>query len=339
MNINICFASDDNYAQPLAVAIVSILKNSKETENFSFFVLDTGITDENKNKIAELKKIKYFCIEYIQVNLECFENFPNNSKYITLTSYSRLLISSLLKTIDKVIYLDCDIVVCSGLGELFKEDIENYHIAGVEDINYYHCRRYLKRETESFYVNSGVMLINLKKWRHDNIEDKLLAFPKNATLELVYQDQDIINIVLSKTTKHLNLKWNVMHNFFSVAHHMEVHPLKKNIKIAWETPAIIHYTGYAKPWHKSYIPYGNLYLKYLKFTLFAKEYLFLSNQKKSFKEYLYEYQIRLYYTIRYLISPIVAVRRFEDGFGIRFFMLIFFKLKRFKIAKTEEFLC
>ncbi len=339
MNINICFSTDNNYAQHLAVAIVSILKNSKETDTFSFFVLDAGITYENKNKISELKKIKDFNIEYIKINLELFKDYPHNSKYITIATYSRLLISSLLNTMDKVIYLDCDLVVCCSLDELFVENIDNYHIAGVEDIYYYHYRRYLKREIESLYINTGVLLINLKKWRQDNIEEKLLAVPKNTTIELVHQDQDIINIVLNKTTKPLDLKWNVMNNFFRVVNHMEIHPLKRFIKIAWQSPAIVHFTNEIKPWHKSYIPYGNLYLKYLQYTSFEKEYLFLLNQKQTLNEYMCSMKTRLYYAVRHCVSPVIAFRRFGDCMGIRLFMVVFFKIGRYKIEKSERFAC
>jgi len=339
MNIPICFCSDNNYAQHLAVALVSVLKNSGKTDEFSFFVLDAGITDENKNKISELKKIKDFQIEYINIDMSLFKTFPDNSTYISAASYARLLVSSLLKNTDKVIYLDCDLVVCGSLRELFNENIDDYHLAGVEDIYYYHSRRALKRDTESFYANSGVMLINLDKWRRDNIEEKLLAVPETAAMELMHRDQDIINIVLNKTTKPLNLKWNVMDCFFRVANHMEIHPLKKDIKTAWRFPSIIHYTGLIKPWDKPYMPQGCLYLKYLKYTSFQKNYIALINQKKPLNEFYRDFIKRIYYTARHIISPVIAVRRFKDSFGLRLFMLFFLKLEKFKITKTEEFPC
>jgi len=339
MNISICFCSDNNYAQHLAVALVSILKNSDKTDEFSFFVLDAGIKDENKNKISELKKIKSFQIEYITIDMSLFKTFPDNSTYISAASYARLLISSLLKTIDKIIYLDCDLVVCHSLRELFNENIDDYHLAGVEDIYYYHTRRELKRDTESFYANSGVMLINLNKWRQDNIEEKLLAVPKNTAMELVHRDQDIINIVLNKTIKPLDLKWNVMDCFFRVANYMEIHPLKKDITAAWRFPCVIHYTGLIKPWNKPYMPAGDLYMKYLKYTPFQKEYEALAAERKPVRKYLYDFKNRIYYFIRYLISPVIAVRRFKDSFGVRLFMLFFLKIKKLKIEKTEKFPC
>jgi lipopolysaccharide biosynthesis glycosyltransferase len=328
MKINICFASDNNYVQHLCVALVSILKNVDDDDELSFFIFDGGINDNNKNKILELKKIKDFNIEYINIDCSVFKDMPNYSNYISSVTYSRFKISSLLPDMDKIIYLDCDIVVCDSLKELFDENIEDYHIAGVEDIGYYLHRRALKRETESFYINAGIILMNLKKWRQDNIEEKLLSFALTTKEKLVHADQDIINMVLNKTCKPLNLKWNVQDSFFRVSTYIEKHPLKKYIKRAWLKPAIVHYTGEQKPWNLPYMPYGKIYVKYLKYTPFIKEYNILVNKSIPLKEKIQNIKIKYYFMAKFLVSPLVEILSSESFFNIKFFQILNLKFKK-----------
>lgn len=319
MNINICFSSDNNYVQHLCVAIASILKNAGKDDDLSFFIFDGGINDDNKNNILKLKTIKEFNVEYINIDASVFENLPNFSNYISNATYFRFKIASLLPNIDKIIYMDCDIVVLGSLKELFDENIEDYHMAGVEDIGYYLHRRGLKRETESFYINAGIILMNLKKWRQDNIEKKLLSFSSISKEKLVHADQDIINKVLNKTCKPMDLKWNVQDSFYRVVSYMEKHPLMKNIKNAWKNPFIIHYTGEKKPWNIPYMPYGIYYVKYLKYTPFVKEYDALANKKMFLRDKIYSLVIKYYFFVKFLISPIIEVCNEEYFLDIKIF--------------------
>lgn len=302
--INICFSSDNNYIKHLTVAIASILKNANETDTLYFYILDGGISSENKNKILELTKIKSFNITYIEMDYSIFKKMPNYSSYISMATYFRFMISTLLPNVNKIIYMDCDIVVCESLKELFEEDISKYAIAGIEDIGYYYHRRLLKREVYSFYINAGVILMNLDMWRKNNIENQLFNFVKNSKEKLVHNDQDILNMVLNTTSKALDLKWNVQDSFFRVCKNMEYHYLKKSIIKAVKNPGIIHYTGVLKPWNNPYIDGAELYFKYLQNTPFNFKPSFEFKTKKKLKRIIYI--IRQYKTmIRFILSSIV----------------------------------
>ncbi|WP_413852577.1 glycosyltransferase family 8 protein [Candidatus Ruminimicrobium bovinum] len=298
MQINICLSSDNNYAQHLTVTIASILKNANTDDELFFFIFDGGITSDNKEKILKLKEIKHFEIKFILIDSSKLAYLPNHSFHISIATYFRFKIASLLPiNIDKIIYLDCDIIVLKSLSNLFNEDIKDYYIAGVEDIGYYFDRRFLKRETDSFYINAGVLLINIAKWREDYIEEKLLSATENNLL-LIHNDQDIINFKLKDKIKALDLKWNVQDSFARILG--KLHPLKKQIKQAVLNPAIVHYTGAIKPWQSIYIPFGELYIDYLKLTPFYRSH----NMKSKFKMFFEYYYFNLIkrYTNKLLIN-------------------------------------
>ncbi|MEI8377568.1 MAG: glycosyltransferase, partial [bacterium] len=133
-NLNICFSSDDNYVQHLGTAVTSILVNGDAENNYNFHILDGGISDENKQKLLELKKIKDFNIEFYKINSDEFECCPLNRFYISLATFYRFKIPSLLpKSINRILYLDCDIVVMKDLKEMFFTDIGGCFAAVVED--------------------------------------------------------------------------------------------------------------------------------------------------------------------------------------------------------------
>lgn len=327
MNISVCFASDDRYAGHLAVTIVSILKNSGSEEELFFYVLDGGISDNNKNKISELKAVKKFNIEYIKLDDSVLLELPLVLSHFSTAIYFRFKIADLLPHIDKVIYLDCDIIVCSSLKELFLQEISDYYVAGVEDIGYYWAHRFLNREFESLYINSGVMLINLKLWRSDGIGNKLIAFARETKEELTFGDQDVINKVLKDKIKLISLDWNVQSSYFEF-NNITYHPLCKEIKKAKKNIKIIHYITAKKPWN-SYTPLRDLYFYYLQFTSFEIK-LTLKDKLNIIKEqYIYNFKNYIYMT-RYIISPLIKGYRKDNRIMIKIFNLIEFKVFRFK---------
>ncbi len=299
--INICFSSDNNYAQHMSVAITSILKNTKEENQYNFFVLDGGISDKNKKNIEKLKKIKNFSIKYIKVNKDDFKTCPMTGyvNYITLPTYYRFKIPSLIEE-DKVLYIDCDIIVKKDIAELFNTDIENYYLAAVPEVSQHTHKPRVNIEGDNWYCNAGVLLINNKKWREDNIEKKLFDYSINPDMEIIYQDQDIINQVLKYHIKYLPLNWNVQHGTICWDQSYLYHQ-KERLK-AIEDPYIIHYTHKYKPWNiKCTNKFRNEYFKYLKLTPYKNQF----------------YIIKIKKLIRSFIKGLFSINKKEFEFIIR----------------------
>lgn len=289
--INICFSSDNNYAKYMGTAICSILKNAGENDSYNFYILDGGISNETKEQISELKTIKDFSIEYLPVNPDDFKNCPMTGyvKYITLPTYYRFKIASLLPSVDKILYLDGDIIVNSDIKELFDADIENYYIGAIPEVFNHHHKERLEIFGDNYYFNAGVLLINSKKWREDNIEEKLFTYALNPEREIVFQDQDILNEVLKYNIKYLPLKWNLQHDALFTEESYLYHKTERNEAI--KAPKLIHYTHKLKPWNpKCTNKYRTLYYEYLKQTPWKNDYnkLFLSLILKNIGNFFYQ---------------------------------------------------
>ena len=243
-NIHICMASDSNYAPFMCSCIASILINSDKDDYINMHIIDVGISEKDKYKIATLKEIKNFKIKYYIPNIEQYKNWfgkMDNKAHFSYAMFARLSIPNLIEE-DKILYLDCDIIVNKSLNELFNTDISDYHCVVVRRIK---DPIFLEEEKlliglskEDYYFNSGVLLINNKLWKENNIFDKFLDYINNGG-KLLWGDQAILNVVLRNKIRLIEEKYN----FECVKrYHFENKIYDTNNLV------ILHYIADQKPW-------------------------------------------------------------------------------------------
>ena len=249
--INVCVACDNNYAKYAGVVIASVLANAERDDKLVFYILDGGIDNDNKSRIMELKSIKDCEINFVDIDESLFEDYKKvqTHSYITLATYFRLKLPSLLPDIDRIIYFDCDFVINSSLYKLFNKDLGTNHIAGVRDIN----KRALRKNPN--YVNAGMIVFDLKNMREQNIEEAFLNWTKEHIDTIKLGDQEIINEVLKGKIKIVEDEWNVQSSNFT------------NRSSYTNKPKAIHFVAKKKPWHYgSFSFHRPLFFKYLQMT-------------------------------------------------------------------------
>ena len=250
--VNICFLTDDGYAMPTCVAMTSMLINKNKDSTYNIFMLCINVSEENISRFKQLEK-NDFRIKIIELNDE-YKKYNMEGVSASATAMYKFHIPQILKEIDKVIYLDGDIIVNSDLYELYSIDLSNKYVGVVKDICgaiKRHYRSFIKNKI--FYFNSGVMLMNLKEMRTNNITEKLIDYRINGYNELM--DQDALNYVLKDNKLELPFKYNTqtMCTFIN----KNVSQLKKLTKINdgcedYDSVAIksiiLHYSLKNKPW-------------------------------------------------------------------------------------------
>ncbi len=267
-SFNICYSADNNYIEQLCVSIVSILKNSSDDESFNFFILNSGIDKQNRQKIDSLKLIKDFNLEFITVSPEEFKNCKLLSEkemtnyHVTLPTYFRYKIGSIFKDISKILYIDCDIIVKKSLSPLFKIDLKDNFFAMVPDAE---SQKEAERLGLKKYFNAGVMLMNLDLWRQEDLETKLFDYSKNNQKTILWQDQDVINIVCGGRIKELKNDWNFQFFLYDFTTYSELVKKFKDV-------SILHLAGRFKPWIEPFEhPVFEEYYYYLSFTPWANK--------------------------------------------------------------------
>ena len=278
--MNIVLASDDNYVPLLTISIVSFLENNQnDFEEINVFILDDGITNQNIEKIKNTLN-KYDC----KVSFVKSKNIENlSSKIVSLerdniasfTTYSRLFIASLLPDdIDKIIYLDCDILIVDSVKQLWDEDISDYYCAGVLDCCNTTVQEMLGISEEDNYINAGALYINLKKWREDNVEEKFIEFIMNNQNRYYQHDQGIINDTFKNKIKIISPKYNLQGYFQYMPYKISKkfsgidyeYYSKGIVDDARQNPVFLHFCGanFFRPWQNEKHPFVNVYKKYAK---------------------------------------------------------------------------
>lgn len=235
MRMDICLSADDNYAKYMGTTIASILSNSKEDDEIYFhLIVDDDVTDDSKNKLLSLKKIKNCEMKFYIPDVDKYKKWYElgNYKSFSPAMFYRLSIAELIKNVDKVLYLDCDIIVNDSLKELFEIDINNYYIITVKDIYFLDS----KKDINESYFNSGVILVNSKLWLESNVSELFENYYLN-NYKNIYGDQDILNYCLKDKVKYLDNIWN----YFPLKSLYDGKPIK-DIKI-------LHYAAAVKPWN------------------------------------------------------------------------------------------
>ena len=176
---SIVYAADDKFAEILGVSLVSLYESSKDMDDIIVYILDSGITDANKQKLLSVCKFYKRSDAVFIPGKNISEKLSMNVAVDrgSLSQYARLFVSSdLPQELSRVLYLDCDIVIKKSIRELWNLDLQGKIIGALMDAFSRYYRKNIDLEPNDIMFNSGVMLIDLEKWRRDDIEDKLLKF-------------------------------------------------------------------------------------------------------------------------------------------------------------------
>lgn len=263
--INILCTPDDNYVPYCGIMLTSLFENNKE-ENIVVYILCEKLSDKN---IADLESLAIAYnkeIRFIYLTKELFNNCPiREGDHVSIAAYYRIIAPNLLpKEIDKILYLDCDIIINDNITNLYNTDIAGYSFGAIIDEGYYNPEIYRRLEysNEFYYINSGVILFNLDYWRKYSLSEECLSYISENNEKVIFHDQDTLNAVLHETIKLLPITYNFQTGFM-LTHYSLGEDMKKEIEKAVYTPKIIHYTGYGKPWHfHSQHPYARRFIYY-----------------------------------------------------------------------------
>jgi len=279
--MNIVLASDNNFVQHCAVTMISVLNNN---HGVHFYLLTEGLSEDNCSLLNDLVVNNGGRLDILIVTSDILKRVPMPQgigfSHISVATYYRLFVASILpNTIDKIIYLDCDIVVRGDLSELDSLDMHGKPLAAVfqddplllqgdEEVR-------LGIGRNQGYFNAGVLVINLSYWRNNNIERVLLDFIENNYSNIKFHDQDTLNAVLGPDTICLNCKWNMLSIFLSKALYAFTSERcvlyrQQIVDGAGKNPSVVHFVSRPKPWEWTCShPYKRDYYYYLDKTPFT----------------------------------------------------------------------
>ncbi len=242
--IPIAMALDDAFIYPTIVAITSIMENSNPKNKYDFYIMHPKeFKDINKLKLKSLeKKYNYTCsINFINMGNQYQNLTVKRNEILSTPTYYRLSLSDLLPKIDKIIWLDGDIISLVDIKEMYDIDMDDYYYKGY--------RVWSRKNLDKFVDNhicAGVLLINLKELRENNITNKFTEFIKENSTKLTFHDETVINYICGEKNGILPPKYGMIIRY----KFKEGKYSKEDKAEALRNPGIIHLMD--KPWNDPY---------------------------------------------------------------------------------------
>lgn len=262
--IPIFFSTDDNYIPYLDVAISSLIDNASKDYKYRIVVLNTGLQDDNISKIKKNER-DGFIIEFIDISdrVENIKSHFKNVYHFSIVTYYRLFIASLFPQYDKIVYLDCDLVVLGDISKLYNTPLGDNILAAAPEEFVQNTKEFRKYAEIALgvdpdkYVNAGVLLINLKEFRNNKIEEKFRKLITEYDFDLLDPDQAYLNYLCNDRIYILPNGWN-----------------KEPMPIPCEGDKnIVHYALYKKPWQYDDVTDGEYFWHYAKKSPFYSKIL------------------------------------------------------------------
>ncbi|MBO4901311.1 MAG: glycosyltransferase family 8 protein [Lachnospiraceae bacterium] len=250
---HIVYAADDRFAEILGVSLISLYENSKDMDEIVIYVFDNNISENNKRKVEGIckkygrKKIKWFLQKNINEELSIHVRADRGS----ISQFSRLFISSIIPDdLDRILYLDCDVIVNKSIRELWNMNLQGKTIGALSDAFSPLYRKNIDLKRNDIMFNSGVMLIDLLLWKKNRIQDEIIKFIEKKKGMVQQGDQGVLNAVLSHQTYCFEPRFNSVTIFFDFNFEEMLIYRKPPIGFykmteivrAIEDPYVIHYT-------------------------------------------------------------------------------------------------
>ena len=246
-------AADANYFTQAAVLVNSL--SATQMEETILIVFGNGWSS---TQISKLKKIAFnqLVVDVAPVNANEFSDIKLSHGFPLATAYNLIAPKYLLKEYDHAIYMDADIVILDDLGEVWNQKLTtplsavlDAHIGFIGFPSMWRPWRELDVDPKSPYLNTGLMNIDLKKWREEEITERCLNLL--ASYELPCVDQDALNLALNGNFDHLHPRYNMMpYHLMTKLRTVDLLEDPSEIEEAITSPAMIHFhrSFLGKPW-------------------------------------------------------------------------------------------
>lgn len=260
--MNICYIvnSDKKYINILKVSIASVLEHN--SRRIRFYIFYDGLTEEDIEALKSVVSSSYSEINFVDVS-SYTNKIHLNTKWSDIVNVRLFLKRFLPRNIDKILYLDSDTLVVDSLDSLYDMDIRNKSIAVVADTIRDKYKIKLGLQKDDIYFNSGVILINVKRYSHFLCETALNEIIEKYGKQINYPDQDLLNCCFVKNNEYilLPLKYNVLPPYFIFDYQWLIKYKESNFwkykedeyKDSVDHPSIIHFAGsfcYSRPWSR-----------------------------------------------------------------------------------------
>ena len=247
--MHVAIAFDEGYVTPVYVLLTSVFRNNQDCR-IQVHAIATEVSAAEKAKLVDYARQQGGDMCFYDISPEVTHGFPvpdsdEPEAYITLAAYYRLFFPRLIpQNIERLLYLDVDMLVISSLWEVYQTDLGKAAVGAVMEVEV-PLRAEIGITQLEDYFNSGMLLMDMPKWRDQLITEQAIQVIIAQAEKLLYHDQDALNVVFNGGWYRLDSRYNLMKAY--IPHDL---PKRDYLKFLSDK-VIIHYNGRNKPWHRA----------------------------------------------------------------------------------------
>lgn len=285
---------DDNYMQHCTAMVCSVLENNKGHQ-FVVHLLQAGLSQEARKTFEELCRRYDAMITFYDIDNSIFANFKYR-EHLSVAAYYRILLPTLLpESVEKILYLDCDVVVMKDITELYDLELDGYGLAAIRDCAIFnnHHRQLMGLELDDKIFCSGVMMINLKYWRENHCLESMMDYAERYGDQFYMEDQDLLNHEFRRHWFELPHKYGKTPLGIAV---IDSNQKSADIHDYVFAPSILHFSSHMKPWLDISIPDSEHYWRYARLSGFPdiKKTATTPEKKMQIRKAKLRYWVNLY---------------------------------------------
>ncbi len=268
--MNLLLTLDENYLLPCKVMLDSFFASNPNERGVTVYLLHSAIPAERLEELSGFCSIFGAELKPITVDMALFENAPTSKRY-PKEMYYRLLSPLILpREVERVLYLDPDMLIINPLRPLWELNLYGKTFAAASHTGLTEMANEINQvrlDTEHEYFNSGVMLIDLNAARKLVTAEDVFECVSKYEKELILPDQDVFNILYGSQTMPIDdVVWN--YDVRNYSKYLIRSTGKHDLNWVMQNTAVLHFCGKNKPWHEEYKnPFGMLYLHYMNLTM------------------------------------------------------------------------
>lgn len=277
--MEILLTINNGYAPQAAACIASVCANNKAIKQISFFIITDSLESANEAKLKSVASKFKRSLSVIPIGdiYDYFDRDFDTAGWNEIILARILMARFLPSSVNRILYLDGDTIVRGSLQELWDTELGDNYVGGVIEPTTSRKRREQLGIGSYIYINSGVLLVDLSKWRADRAEDKILSFIMTHKETIVAGDQDALNGALWDRILPLSPKYNYCNTFYFYPYKTIARLVKpaeyyseKRYQEEVSEPVIIHFLGEERPWREGNTHrFSSEYEYYLSLTPYA----------------------------------------------------------------------
>lgn len=259
MRIPVACGIDAKYFVPLLVMLTSLREKLAPAVDLDIYLFHSGLTEADLERVRQLGTL-----HVIDPPARLIAKLPTTALYPPVAAFPMLLPE--LTDLERVLFIDADVLVLDDVSKLWETPLEGKALGASIDSAVQICDsprgvkdwRRLGIPPGATYMNCGVMLIDLVRWRTKNVADRVFAYLRESPGPNDFIHQEPLNAVLWDDWLRLSSRWNLLGTQVG-------RPFNTVEPEAWRDPGMVHFSGRLKPWLMPVNgPFADTYRRYVK---------------------------------------------------------------------------